>query len=462
MPEVKTREEMVFATQGFNGEDGGAKMFVAEGRKAIQKVWEDELKEKGIVGVRVFFPHNYTSEPARDTNIITVQCWSSPSERKPKVHPPDSVLGCRVSCPDRAFQASGEGIALVDSKTGYCYAEVVGWNIYIHHDITHFHNEGDIKLFGKILKKAIKHLGAPTKEVDIVPHMKRSWKSRHSSDKESLEYHIRCKDDDIRSRQNTIKTRIKEKAKLEKRLAEMPPPTARDFAGDIEFVRNHPVVKSSVMTKRGLTLITHPIVTYELDDGTVRRIGEVEIQLLVNGDYPLMRRADPTERDKLLLPHQMDYTGRMCWGDSIDVVATMSRNLTWDQLIELLPEFIKRPYTADSAGAKVYRYPSEKGESLKGISDKKFEEYQKAQEGHSRPETYVQWDRRMKKERAELARREKERKARLAAEKKAKEKTVKLADNAVRTPDGATTTYVTVTGDPLAGIVFTASTDDDF
>lgn len=118
------------------------------------------LKTKKTVQVHV--PHRKILSPFTD-DLYHVIIWSSPKEGK-TLKPPVKIFGVPTKCRDQAHQPSNQGYIVFDTETNYSPAEIVGQNIYIHHDICHDGADEELRLYRLIMKEAARILNLAPKE----------------------------------------------------------------------------------------------------------------------------------------------------------------------------------------------------------------------------------------------------------------------------------------------------------
>ncbi len=121
-------------------------------RMIVQEILETIVKD-----VMLHVPHNHNHEPIYD-ECFHIFIWSSPKGNN-TIDVPEKIWDVKVNCRDEAFAPSGWGIEIRDND--YVVAELIDYNLYIHHDICHCGTEEELAIFRKILEKVIELIPSP-------------------------------------------------------------------------------------------------------------------------------------------------------------------------------------------------------------------------------------------------------------------------------------------------------------
>ena len=109
------------------------------------------IVQKNII---ISVPHNKVVKPLEDGDF-NIFIWSSPVKTVKRTAP-SHAFGIEITYKNDTFTPSGKGVPIIDDVKGYAVAEIVGNNLYIHHDICEYGYDREVKLFSKILKETIK------------------------------------------------------------------------------------------------------------------------------------------------------------------------------------------------------------------------------------------------------------------------------------------------------------------
>lgn len=93
--------------------------------------------------------------PSRDDDRFHIHFWATPWEGLEDGRDvPDTIFGIKVPCTDPpSYVYSGNGINIDDR--GHSVAELIGNNLYIHHDITHNNTDTEMELLQEICIRAM-------------------------------------------------------------------------------------------------------------------------------------------------------------------------------------------------------------------------------------------------------------------------------------------------------------------
>jgi MoxR-like ATPase len=146
------KERKMVNVESWDG--NGKSAFVAEIENAISPLLGE---------IVLSVPHNGTRAPEEDGKFH-ILIWSSPMGKN-NIKPPERIWGIGVDCSDGAFPFSGQGIAIKDGD--YCVAELIGKNLFVHHDVCHHGTDREVEIFRIILLEVVNFLpsvldGKPT------------------------------------------------------------------------------------------------------------------------------------------------------------------------------------------------------------------------------------------------------------------------------------------------------------
>lgn len=137
--------------------------------------WDGEKEEKFMAvaqevllpvvkrDVQLSVPHKKTVAPASDGKFH-VFFWSAPAGQTVGPKPPEKIWGIATACRDEAFLPSGQGVPIVDTQTGWVVAEMVGNNLYVHHDLCHYGKDSELQIFRRLCEEVVVELSLTPKE----------------------------------------------------------------------------------------------------------------------------------------------------------------------------------------------------------------------------------------------------------------------------------------------------------
>jgi len=104
-------------------------------------------------------PHNKFRKPEEEGTRFHIFIWSSANPDAGMVarkDVPEKIWNIPVACRDSFMPVSGTGISISDGD--YIVAELVGDNLYIHHDICHKGTQSELDIFSRLLDEVIVEL----------------------------------------------------------------------------------------------------------------------------------------------------------------------------------------------------------------------------------------------------------------------------------------------------------------
>lgn len=348
-------------------------------REATKEVLGDVARGRVVINV----PHGQRMSPA-DGDDINIFVWSSPygSVRGEKIEPPSTIWGIKVMCSDNAFLPSGLGISLDDGP--YSVAEIVGNNIFIHHDIVHRGSSEEVELYREILSRAIIFLNLSYEEqLQVYAKVKEEW--NRVAYINLCSGFIRGKIKELKEQEQNLRTRIgehrqhlvayiREEADVKGRLAAL---TGSCNSSKEKYERDYNALMKIPKVKRiddisgdGFTVYTDML--YAVDPRT-----ELEHEI---GEFKIIINCSAGEKNEIILwlnqtrlvdghekkmhaPHVYPR-GNGCLGELNSILPDLIAKYDFISLVMLAVQF---PETVnlvdDAAGAYVSCWPlSKKGE----------------------------------------------------------------------------------------------------
>jgi|GEM_PF-1253753 len=248
--------------------------------------------------VKIHVPHKKTKEPM-DDDCYHVLLWSSPKEGR-YIKPPTSIFGITTQCRDEAFQPSGTGYILFDENTNYSPAEIVGNNIYVHHDICHYGELKEVRQYEIMMEKA-----AAILNLDPAARKAAETDSRQKFNQAKRESYIRfCSGRflaDLSEVTQAAQTIRQETAKLEQQLLQK----IRDgqfyenrlaslqhsrqeamavYGQEFDRLLDHPQIIDLEFDAKSLIVYTNTILCLDPRSGYVHEIGDFKINLYFQPD----------------------------------------------------------------------------------------------------------------------------------------------------------------------------------
>jgi hypothetical protein len=93
-----------------------------------------------------------------DDGKFRIYIWVTPREVARVFQPPPRIWGIQTSSTDWAYPGTETGIHILDEETCYSVAELIGNNLYIHHNLNYFGTDNELQIYRRILEETVKIL----------------------------------------------------------------------------------------------------------------------------------------------------------------------------------------------------------------------------------------------------------------------------------------------------------------
>jgi hypothetical protein len=343
--------------------------------KIVQEVCMPELFDRVVLHV----PHGSSHPPLNDGKFH-IFVWSG-LERSAVRKGPLTLWGMEVPCTDRGFRTSGTGIPVKDHQ-GEPVGELVGDNLYIFHDAVHTGSTVEQSIFRKILEEAvIVHLGSNISEEErsefrtlmksrFVKHTSHRIRE-HAGDLETSKKDVETK---IQAYQQELITLIRREDELSHQIREINSRQAtalEKFGMEFDALRSIPKVKDVYVFGNTISVFTNLLLCRNPNTGSMREIGEMRIDLYIDGTQNGMRIFNLTRQvnayeEGMQAPHVFP-DGKPCLGSLKEVVPQLIGQHEFSTLAQLAISFVESVNLDDRAGEHINRWPPAtvaKGKSL--------------------------------------------------------------------------------------------------
>lgn len=321
-------------------------------RSAFVKTIEDILVP-AVGDVVLAVPHGRKAKPAIGRGFH-IHIWSSPAGSK-DIMPPKEIWGIGVNCRDEGFGPSGQGTAIVDPDTGWAVGELVGNNLYVHHDLCHSGTDNEIRILRRLCEEAAAEIGVPPEErsehrrksaeaalrKSEAAYVKECEKRLHASVaklRAAIQDHERI----IKECQSRITESVRSLAdareELERLLSSNDEAEER-FAAEFERLRQASGVVDVTVEDGIISVFTENI---EIPfDGEIRDIGEFRIDILTSGANGGVRCVNLTRRiGDCFHPHVRD-DGSCCLGNIAAGVAKLIGECEYSVLAQIMIQYLQ-------------------------------------------------------------------------------------------------------------------------
>lgn len=340
---------------------------------------ETKLAKKVHRPVVMRVPHKRYVKPIADGKIH-IFFWATPNEDQDDdemVKPPATAWGIALRCRDKSFVASSFGVSIIDPETGWEAAEVVGENVYFHHDIVHNGHEDELSVCGIILDEVAKillwkpekyqrHLQAQMRKqrAKSVQNYVDVCKKRRDSAQAQLQEEMDDLSQQLGKAQSTVISLSRRVDFVRAALAASDQVTADDELFRQEFLQlrklDH-VQSVEIHTNGTVEVVTDVLFCEHPTTHLLHEIGAFKIRISW-GHYDscvrmqnVTRRVDGFETN-MHAPH-VTSDGTPCWGNMAEVVSELIPRYEVIALINVCISYLQTANMDDVAGVYLSKWP---------------------------------------------------------------------------------------------------------
>lgn len=325
-----------------------------------------------VVGdVVLTVPHGENAAPMSNGKFH-IHIWSSPSGKQSSM-PPKMIWGIEVNCRDSGFTTSGQGTAIIDPSTGWAVGELVGDNLYIHHDLCHEGTDWEIEIFRRLLKETVVEMkGSPEERIGrrrklVEAQLKESLARYVKECEKRIASSIASARTDIRKHENTIEKcqlditksvrLLADSRKKLEQLENSSDEVEKRFAAEFERLRQMPGVANVTVADGIISVFTENIAIPF--DGMVYDIGKFRIDILTSGEDGGVRCFNLTRNiGDFCHPHVRD-NGYCCLGNIASGVAKLIGEYEYAVLAQIMIQYLQN-VNPDSWYASIDNWPKVK------------------------------------------------------------------------------------------------------
>lgn len=330
----------------------------------------EEILVPAVGDVVIHVPHGRTVAPASDGFHIFI--WSALEGRKGDFKAPKKIWGIDVDCRDSGFKPSGQGVPIVDAETDWAVGELVGNNLYIHHDLCHHGTDQEIQIFRLLLEEVVAEMQlSPEKKAERQRKMQeealarfrgiyvvecgRRLQKAFKETQRSLEESVRKQEEYSKLLTESIRAEANLRRKLEQ-LAEVQKNSVPQFGQEFDRLLMVPKIKTVRVQEGMLSVFTEYLYTNRLKkDGTVRELGEYRIDVPTAGGTPKIFNLTRTVGGHPH-PHHAE-NNEPCLGNIKEGIAKLVGAYEYSVVAQILIQFLESINEEDSYGKRVYEWP---------------------------------------------------------------------------------------------------------
>lgn len=325
--------------------------------------------------ITISVPHGNTISPSTEDDHFHIWIWSSPNgEASGKV--PEKIWRKSVACRDNGFLPSGQGISIEDEETGWVVAELVGDNLYIHHDICHHGKDSEKEIFSIVLEKVVEELSISEKEREKREKEKvkrrlelqktfyvKECSKRLEQTLQSVREKIRNGEENIKQLQKDIVHNIREVTFARRRLEQLQKNNGLEEYG-LEFDKLKTVkgVKDVLVTDGVIKVFTNTLFCTDPRTDILHDIGAFRIEIYTDGSkngvrwFNLNRQVYGYNDRKMQAPHVFK-DGHACMGNTEEIFPELIANYEFAAVAMVAIQFIESVNVDDAAGKFIDRWP---------------------------------------------------------------------------------------------------------
>lgn len=350
-----------------------------ENQDGFISVIEENLLPLIKENVYLSVPHNSIHSPDNDGNFH-IWIWSSPKQQRKE--PPAMIWGHKVDCRDTGYVASGLGTAIFDPDTGWEVAELVGHNLYIHHDLCHKGTTSELKIFSRLLEEVIM-------ELTLKPAEKAKRRKQYLEEQLALtrsRYITECtkrfkqtaemtRDQisrgkrEIRQKQQELVHKIREIQAAESKVSKLSKGKfdAEDldkFGQEYDKLLSLPKVKQVDVWPGVIQVTTDLLFCQNPRTKKIHEIGKFLIKIDFGNDEPGVKWFNQTRQIDgykcgMQAPHIFPE-GQACLGNIETIIPELIANYEFSALIMLAIQFVESVNLDDDAGQYLENWPLKK------------------------------------------------------------------------------------------------------
>ena len=348
------------------------------GYEYFAKITEEVLLPVIKKDINIYVPHGCNAQPL-DNGCFNIFIWSSRLGARATV-PPQMLWRVPVSLRDTAFRSSGTG-SLTIYHGLYEVAEVVGDNLYIHHDAVHEASSDERKIFRKILELVVLFLKSPEEYAALIAENDRERRSesrelyqkacsgRIESEKLQLRDVISRSPQQVRKLQTDLATLIRTATDDEMKLSIMEkgmPALLEGFGAEFDRLLQVKSVRDAWIDGNRLFVRTDILYCTDPRSKKVHEIGAFEILISLSAGAcdekylvkwnNLTRKVDTSTADGMNAPHVFSE-GVACLGSIQKVIPELIGRYEFAAVVMIAIQFIESVNVEDAAGRYINKWP---------------------------------------------------------------------------------------------------------
>jgi len=359
-------------------------------REAFVKLTADILLPVVKKDIAISVPHGRARALPAEDGTFRIFIWSTPASDEGverEYSPPERIWDIVTSCRDRGYDYSGRGINIVDEGRGYSVAELVGDNLYIHHDLVNTGYGHELALYQRLLNEVVEvmKVQALTPEERVEYQKQKSLKQlvetralyiekctrRMRGTRDEIERVISRDRTTIADYQVALVNKIRSLQANERRLVQLLADDTEDtskYGEEFDKLMAMEKVIGVTATDDRVDIFTDTL--YCEHEGELYDIGAFRIQVNNTGVnmFNLTRQVRQGGEDsgggRMQAPH-VNYRGEACTGNTGEIWPQLVASYEYAAIAMVAIQFLESVNYDDSWGSQIKYWPKVDKEAIK-------------------------------------------------------------------------------------------------
>lgn len=284
---------------------------------------------------------------------------------------PKTIWGIPVDCRTWVFAPSGKGKVIYDGE--YAAAELVGNNLFIHHDICHCGTENELKIYRQILEEVVKILPEHKEQAKRIAEEEQAQKlvrtrqkyvdicsSRLTDTVYNLRAGVESSQKTITDLQKKLTQEIRTLQENETRLMALEADNSsalERFGQEFDKLISLPKVREIEISNNKLEVYTDMLYCVDPRSSKNHKIGEFRIVISTDGSEGGIRWFNLTQIIYERSAPHIYRNGKACLGNIQEIIPELIAGHEYASAVMLAIQFVESVNTEDSFGKDISFWP---------------------------------------------------------------------------------------------------------
>jgi hypothetical protein len=342
----------------------------------FMKIAEQVLVPAVQTDVILSVPHGKTVAPVNDGKFH-IWIWSAPAGQKSN-KPPKKIWGIAVDCRDDGFLPSGQGVPIMDAESDWAVAELVGGNLYVHHDLCHEGTDRELAIFRRLCEEVAAEITLSSEEK--AKHSKRLAKERKKKSRDNYvkecsariektvagtKEKITTGELKIRELQESLTKTIREVNGAQRKLEQMTlchGDELKKYGEEYDKLISLTKISRVEVVSGVIKVFTDTLYCIDPRTNKPHDIGAFRIEIYTNGAnngvrwFNLTRQVVAYDSKKMHAPHVFPE-GKACLGNTEEIFPELIANYEFAAVAMVAIQFIETVNVEDAAGKYINCWP---------------------------------------------------------------------------------------------------------